>query len=89
MVKLMTKFSVKDFDAWQKVFNESMEMRAKAGAKGAQAFRGAEDMNAVTVIIDWDDPEKAKAFSQSADLREAQQRAGVNSKVEAYLLQSV
>ncbi len=88
MVKLMTKFSVKDFDAWQKVFKGTVDMRVKAGAKGAQIFRGVDDMNAVTVIMEWNDPEKAKAFSQSTELREAQQRAGVVSKPETYILQS-
>jgi heme-degrading monooxygenase HmoA len=88
MVKLMIKSKVKDFNAWQKVFMESEDFRMKAGAKSAQVFRGADDMNSIIVILDWDDPEKAKAWSQSQELRDLQQKAGVVGKPEAYVLQT-
>jgi heme-degrading monooxygenase HmoA len=89
MFKLLIKFSVKDFDEWQRVFNENVDMRVRAGVKSTQVFRGVDDMKVVTVITEWEDPEKAKAFSQSAELRESQQHAGVVSKPEAYILQSM
>lgn len=89
MLKIMTKFEVKDFQKWQEVFNENDKMRMDAGSIGVQVFRNVEDPNEVTVIMDWDDKEKTITFSQSAALREAQQKSGVISKPELYILQSM
>ena len=89
MVKLMTKFSVKDFNEWLKVFNdtERNEVRMKAGLKNPQIYRASDNGNVVILITEWENIDKAKAFSQSAELREGQQRAGVISKPEVYVLQ--
>lgn len=89
MFKMMTKFEVEDFNKWLAIFNSGSQMRMDAGAKDVQIFRGTGDMNMVTVIMVWDDPEKAKAFSQSPELRDAQQKAGVLSKPETFILQSM
>lgn len=88
-MKVITKFSVKDFDQWLKVFNENQNLRVEAGAKNTQVFRGAEDPNEVAVLMEWNDPEKARAFAQSPELREVQQKSGVSSKTDAYVLKAM
>ena len=89
MLKVMTKFEVNDFTKWQTSFKDGEGMRMDAGSKGVQVFQSVEDPNTVTVIMDWDDKEKAMAFSRSPELREAQQKSGVNSIPEVFILQAM
>ena len=89
MLKVMTKFKVNDFTRWQAGFKDGEGMRMDAGSIGAQVFQSVEDPNTVTVIMDWDDKEKAMAFSRSPELREAQQKSGVISIPEVFILQAM
>ena len=86
MVKMITKFEVEDFAKWKVGFMAAETIRVAAGAKSAQAFQGSDNPKSVVVITEWDSSEKAKAFSQSPALREAQQKSGVASKPEVFEL---
>jgi len=87
MKQILLKFEVKDFAKWHSVFMENPMMREAAGVKSMQIFHSAENPNLVALLLGWDNLEKAKAFSQSQELREAQSKAGVISKPEAFTLE--
>ena len=89
MVKMITKFEVEDFVKWKVGFLAAENIRAVAGSKSAQTFQGVDNPKMVIVITEWDSLEKAKAFSQSPALREAQHKSGVLSKPEIYELKSM
>jgi len=86
---MLTKFEVEDFPRWKAVFLAAESIRTAAGAKNVQIFQGSENSNMLMVITEWDSLEKAKAFSQSPGLREAQQKSGLLSKPEVFELKSM
>jgi len=87
MIRIMMKYEVEDFAKWKAGFLAAENIRTAAGAKSAQAFQGADNPKMVVVLTEWDSLEKAKSFSQSPALREAQQKAGVVSKPEVSILE--
>jgi heme-degrading monooxygenase HmoA len=90
MIQIMTKFEVEDFPKWKTNFLAAESIRVGAGgSKVAQVFQRDDNPKMVIVITEWDSLEKAKAYSQSPALREAQQKSGTLTKPEAYKLESV
>ena len=51
-----------------------------------QLLRGATDPNEVVLLMEVQDLNRARAFSESADLRETMQKAGVADKPDIYFL---
>jgi heme-degrading monooxygenase HmoA len=89
MIKILTKVEVEDFAKWKVGFMANESVRKAAGSTGSQVFQNTDNPKSVVAITEWDNLEKAKAFSASPALREAQQKAGVQSKSEAYVLESL
>jgi len=77
MSYLIVRHTVQDFGRWKPVFDEHAAVRRAAGCKGGLLFRDAENPNDVTMVFDWSDIDRAKAFAQSDNLREVMTRAGV------------
>lgn len=73
MAHLLVRNTVEDYAKWKPAFDSHSEMRKAAGSKGGRFFRSAEDPNDVLVLIEWDDVDKARAFADSRELREAMQ----------------
>lgn len=59
------------------MFDEHNATRKASGSKGGYVFRNADDSNELVALLEWDDLAKARQFTQSEDLKEAMQRAGV------------
>jgi heme-degrading monooxygenase HmoA len=85
----LIRLNVKDYAAWRTVFDEYASTRRTSGSHGGQLFRSAADPNEVLVLWEWDSLEAARAFFQSADLRETMQKAGVQGKPEVLFLEEV
>ncbi len=68
--------------------NESTGSRASGsgGSRGGQLFRNATDPNELVILLEWDDLEKARQFTQSEDLREVMQGLGVVDHPDIYFL---
>ncbi|MDP2965601.1 MAG: hypothetical protein Q8N39_06115 [Pelolinea sp.] len=62
-------------------------LRIAAGSKGSQVFQCADNPKLVAAITEWDSLGKAKSYSQSPALREAQQKSGVYSQPEIFVLE--
>jgi heme-degrading monooxygenase HmoA len=56
------------------------------GSRGGQLFRNATDPNELVILLEWDDLEKARQFTQSEDLREVMQGLGVVDHPDIYFL---
>ena len=50
-------------------------------------MRNTENPNEVILLFSVEDPDKAKAFAASDDLRQAMQKAGVSDKPDVYFLE--
>ena len=87
MAYLLVHQNVADFTKWKQGFDEHQAMREAAGSKGGQVLQSADDPNEVIVMMEWDTVEKARAFAQSDDLRQAMERAGVTSPPRIHFLE--
>ena len=89
MPYLLVRHKVADFDKWHSVFESHAEAQREAGLKDLQLLRDATDPNIVVCLFTVDDLTKAKAFTESQDSAEAQQKSGVIGVPEILLLKEI
>ena len=89
MPALSIRHRVADYVAWKPCFEEHGMTRRANGCQGERIFRNADDPNEVLVLLEWDDLERARFFSDSDDLREAMARAGVRDDPDIWFLEDV
>ena len=77
---MIVKHKVADFDKFLSSYEAHDSLRLANGIHSYVIGRGEKDPNTILVATKIDDMEKAKAFSKSADLKQAMQKAGVTSK---------
>jgi hypothetical protein len=53
LVFLLARFRIADYETWKAAFDDEAETRIRHGAKGHRVFRGEEDENALTVLIEF------------------------------------
>lgn len=82
MVTILHKVS--DFGKWMAAYEGHDSARLAAGLHNYVIGRGLMDTNMVLIALRADDFAKAKAFSQSADLKEVMKKAGVASAPEVH-----
>lgn len=80
MTFVLVHHKVKDFDQWKPGFEDHMSSRKKAGSKGGQVFRSADDPNDVVVLLEWEDLDAARRFVDNPELPELMQKHGVIGK---------
>lgn len=77
---LLVQHKVRDFPEWKLAYDGHLSKRVEAGLTEKHLLRGAHDSNEVVLLFEAEDLNRAKAFAESADLREAMQKAGVLDK---------
>lgn len=87
--KLIAHLHVRDYDTFKAVFDELGPVRQKHGAIGHRLHRGLDDRNKVIVVTEYRDADEARRFAQSTELKEAQQRAGVDAPGDFSLCEEV
>lgn len=86
---ILVRHKVEDYARWKPLFDQHGTTRQASGSRGGRLFRNADNPNELVVLLDWDDLEKARQFSQSEDLRETMQRAVVADQPDIYFLEEV
>ena len=89
MVYTVVKHRVEDYSRWKPIFDKHGFTREKAGCKGGQLFRGADNPNDIFILLEWKTKEGATTFFESEDLKKTMQDAGVISKPEIHFLEKV
>ena len=89
MPHILVRHKVQDYAKWKPVFDEHGATQRAGGSRGGYLFRNADDPNEVVALIEWDDLAKARNFVNSADLREAMERAGVSDQPDIYFLDEI
>ena len=84
---LLVRHKVADFAKWKPVYDDHLSARQKAGLREVHLLRNIENPNEVVLLFSVEDPDKAKAFAASDDLRQAMQKAGVTDKPDIYFLE--
>lgn len=85
---LLIRHKVKDFTVWKQGYDAHLPKRTEAGLTEKYLLRGGADPNEVILMFEVQDLSRAKAFSESADLRERMQILGVVDKPDIYFLNS-
>ena len=89
MPYLLIRHKVADYSKWKPMFDQHGATRKASGSRGGQLFRNANDPNDLVILFEWDDLEKARQFTQSEDLRQTMQRAGVADQPDIYFLEEI
>ena len=76
MTTLAVRHTVQDFDTWKAAFDAHAAARRGHGATGHRVLRDGQDL---LVLIDFDTPEHAGAFTTDPSLKQAMADAGVTS----------
>ena len=89
MVHLHVQHKVEDYGKWKAVFDAQAPARKAAGGTGTEyILRNADNPNELVVVLEWDNLDNARQFSQSPELKEAMQNAGVTGMPEILFLES-
>jgi quinol monooxygenase YgiN len=83
--RLFAHHTVVDFDAWKKGYDAYAPEQKKAGVLRKSVYRSVDNPNEVTVIHDFEDIQKAKAFAASPDLAALMARIGVQGKPQVWI----
>ncbi len=83
---MLVRHRVKDFAAWKRGYDEHSATRNAAGLTEKYLLHSDEDPNEVAVMFEAADPERARAFAGSDDLREKMQQVGVIDKPDILFL---
>lgn len=79
--RLIVFHKVKDWDAWKKAFDDNKQMRIdSAGLIDRGVGYEVGDNHSASVVFAVTDVKKAKAFSQSKQLKDIMEKAGVEGK---------
>jgi hypothetical protein len=83
---LLVRHKVRDFSEWKRGYDAHLSKRTEAGLTEKHLLRGADNPNEVVALFEAKDLNRAKAFVDSADLRETMQKLGVVDKPDVYFL---
>jgi len=83
---MIVRHNARDYSEWKTSYDAHEPIRAAAGLTEKHVLQDADDPNVVTLIFEAEDLKRAEEFSNSDDLREAMQKAGVVGKPDIYFL---
>ena len=83
---MLVRHKVRDYAAWKRVYDQHLPKRDETGLTEKLLLRGAEDANEVVILFEARDLARAKAFTESADLRTTMMKAGVVDNPDIYFL---
>lgn len=77
MPYLIVQHKVQDYAKWKPMYDEHQSTRKANGIRCEQLFQSADDPSDLTILFDVSDIERAREFTQSEDLKNIMQKAGV------------
>ncbi len=89
MATLFVHHKIEDYAKWRKVFDEMDSVRRSMGEAGFSVYHTTTSPNEIVVLTEWGTADQARAYSQSPDLKQAMQRAGVISQPEVLILEEL
>jgi len=85
---ILIRHKVQDYKTWKAAFDAHALKRTEAGLTERYLLRSLDDPNEVVALFEATDLDRARAFSESADLRQKMQEGGVVDKPDVYFLNS-
>ncbi len=81
MVYINLRVNVADYDKWRAGFDANESSRKAAGSTGLnQFYRDVDNPNNVTLVLEWDESDKAQAFLNDPRTKASMDEAGVTSR---------
>ena len=77
MTSVLVHTKVQDYSKWRAVYDENESKRASNGMGEGKVFHDSDDMNSITLLFEVTDLEKARAYVDSDELKQAQLKGGV------------
>ncbi len=89
MGMLVIHHLVKDFDTWKPAYDRHADKRKAAGLRHDHVLQSVTDPNNVTIVMDFMDVSRAKAFAASSNLKTVMKAAGVVGAPVIHILKKV
>ena len=89
MIIVLIHHEVADYTAWKAVFDSAFDWRHKNGELSCRIFRGAGNVNDLTLFFEWDNLDSARAFIASDELKAKMTSAGVKGPPRVEFLTEV
>ena len=89
MVHVLIRHKVADFPRWKTAFDSHVLERRRGGEISCRLFHSVDDLNDITLLVEWESADAARKFMMSADLRQRMQEAGVQDTPEVRYLEDV
>ena len=89
MGMLVIHHKVKDFATWKPAYDRHADKRRAAGLRHDHVLQSVDDPNDVTIVMDFMDLARAKAFGASSDLKTVMKAAGVVGAPSIHILKKV
>ena len=86
MTHLLVRHNVAEFAKWKPVYDAHLAAREQAGLREKNLLRSVDNPNEVVLLFEAEDLKRAQAFTESSDLRDAMQKAGVVGKPDILFL---
>jgi len=86
MTHILIRHKVADFSKWKPFYDAHLTERKKAGLREKTLLRSIDNQNDVVLLFEAEDLKRAQAFTESSDLRETMQKAGVVGKPDIVFL---
>ncbi len=83
---VLIRHKTKDFSAWKTAYDAGLDALIDAGLIENHIFTNRNDSSEVFILFEVTDPECAREFLESPDLRERMEAAGVPGKTEIFFL---
>jgi len=86
MTHLLVRHNVAEFAKWKPVYDAHLSARQQAGLREKNLLRSVDNPNEVVLLFEAEDLKRAQAFTESSDLRDTMQKAGVVGKPDILFL---
>jgi len=83
---MLVRHKVRDFSEWKRGYDAHLPKRVESGLTEKYLLQGANDPNEVVIMFEARDINRAKAFAESAELKETMQKVGVVDRPDIYFL---
>ena len=87
--RVLTTYSVKDWETWKKAFEDGKQERLDNGIKDRQYGHDADDNHKISVVTAISDTAKANAYWSSDALKKRREAAGVSSEPKRFVFRII
>ncbi len=87
--RVLTTYSVKDWETWKKAFEEGKQERLDNGIKDRQYGHDADDNHKISVVTAISDTAKANAYWSSDALKKRREAGGVSSEPKRFVFRII